>query len=115
MQVNGQLGLSSDLGSGLHDLDPPAREAAHLGMCFDALDDVPVGFGNPNGGIDVDAVRTIQRGVQMSLQATDQISRQKREHPALGRLDHIVSEAGQGHATRSTLIDQSRHAGVNAA
>ena len=114
MNVKRQVGAAADLSRHFQNLDAPAREAADLGVALDAAHDVFVGVRRLDGGVDVDAIGTVEIGVVMAFKAADQISRQERINLRLRLLDNEVPEARQRHARRAALVDHRGDAGAHA-
>ena len=77
MHIKRQIGAAADLGRHFQNLDAPAREAADLGVAFDAAHDVFVGVRRLDGRVDIDAGRAVEIGVVVALEAADQISREE--------------------------------------
>ncbi len=114
MHVDRQVGASSDLGGHFDDANAPAREAADLGMRLDAANQIAIGHGRLDGGVDVDAVGAVEIGVVVSLQVRRPDRPTETHRRATGLLGDEMPETRQRHAGRAALIDQRRHAGLHA-
>ena len=114
VDVERQPGLPRDLAAGLDHLQPPARLAADLGMRLDAAHDVEVLLGDAHGVIDVDAVRAVEIGIEMTLKAADQVAGDEAQQSALRGFGQVVAEAAERHATRPALVDERGDAGTHA-
>src|ERR1700722_12601561 len=115
MYVHRQIRASPNLRRGLDYLDTPACEASHLGMCLDSLDQIAIRLGGSHRGVDIDAVRTVQRRVIMPFEPSYQVSGEEGDDATARRFDDKVPKSGQGHATRTTLVHQGRNPRLNSA
>src|ERR1700679_1448182 len=115
MDVHRQTRASANLCRGLDHLDTPACEASHLGVCLDSLDQIAISLGGSHRGVDIDAVRTVQRRVIMPFEPSYQVSGEEGDDATARRFDAKGPEPGQGHATRTTLVHQGRNPRLNPA
>ena len=113
MHVDGQIGATPNLGCHFDDANAPAREAPDFGMRLDAANEVTVCDRRLHGGVDIDAIGTVEVRIVMSFQSSDQIGREESVGTRLRLLGNVVPEAGQGHAGGPALIDQRRDAGLD--
>ena len=73
VDVNRQMGLFANARCPLHDLNPPTRKPTQLGVGFNPLDEVRIFACRPHGGLHVNAVRAVERGIGMAFEATHEI------------------------------------------
>ena len=114
MDVERQVERAADLRRAPHRLVAPAREAADLGMALHAAHQVGVLARRPHRVVDGDAVGTIELGVIVALEAAHHVGRDEGEHAARGGLDDELAETREGQHRRPALVDQRRHARVDA-
>src|SRR3978361_377982 len=115
MDINRKVRTAADFGRRLHYFDTPAGKPAKFGVRLNALDQIRVVLCRPHGGVDVDALRTIELRVVVPFNAAYQIGGQVGDDPRLGRLGDKLAKTRQRHAARPPLVNQGRDTRINTA
>ena len=80
-------------------------------MNFDSLHNIAIFDRRFHGVFHVYLFGTVQRRIEMSFHAADQIGRNETHDTACRRLDDEFAKARDGHSTWTTLINQGRDTG----
>ncbi len=115
VNVDGQSRVASDGRRDLHHVEPPAREAADLGVRLDAFHEVRVRLRRFDSGGGIETIRTVKIRIVVPFQSADDIRRQEREHARRRRFGDEMPEARHRDAAGAALIDERRDARAHAA